>query len=96
MRILQTLFLLIALADLRSEWNGLVEAEKSFARTSVARGTKEAFLAVLNDESVIFRPRAVPGRKWFQDNPASPLQLSWEPEIGDIASAGDLGYTTGS
>ena len=95
MSILQTLLVLVALADLRGEWNGLVEAEKTFARASVAKGTKEAFLAVLNDESVIFRPRAVPGRKWFQENPASPVQLSWEPEFADIAAAGDLGYTTG-
>jgi ketosteroid isomerase-like protein len=95
MRILPTLLVLIALADLRGEWNGLVEAEKNFAGTSVAKGTKEAFLSVLNDESVIFRPRAVPGRKWFQENPAAPVQLSWQPEFADIATAGDLGYTTG-
>jgi ketosteroid isomerase-like protein len=94
-KILQTLLMLIALADLRSEWNGLVEAEKAFARTSVAKGTKEAFLSVLDDQSVIFRPRAVPGRKWFQENPASPVQLNWQPEFADIATAGDLGYTTG-
>ncbi len=83
------------MADLRTQWTSLVEAEKTFAKTSIAKGTKEAFLSVLDDESVIFRPRAVPGKKWFQENPGSPAQLSWAPEFADIAASGDLGYTTG-
>src|SRR2546428_14117641 len=95
MRLLVTLILLIPLADLRSSWDSLVEAERSFAQTSVARGTKEAFLSVLADDSIIFRPRAVPGKKWLQENPGAPSQLSWEPEFADIAMGGDLGYTTG-
>jgi ketosteroid isomerase-like protein len=82
-------------ADLQTSWNSLVEAERTFARTSLAKGTKEAFLSALAEDAVIFRPRAVPARKWMQDNPAPASQLSWEPEFADIAVAGDLGYTTG-
>jgi ketosteroid isomerase-like protein len=95
MRFALSLLLFLPLADLRSSWNTLVEAERSFARTSITKGTKEAFLSVLSEDSVIFRPRAVAGRKWTQDNPAPMSQLSWAPEFADIASAGDLGYTTG-
>jgi ketosteroid isomerase-like protein len=95
MRILLSLLLLAGFADLRPAWDSLVEAERNFARTSVAKGTKEAFLGVLADDSVIFRPNAVPGRKWFQENPAATIQLNWAPEYADIAIAGDLGYTTG-
>src|SRR5436189_4310172 len=82
-------------ADLQTSWNSLIEAERTFARTSLAKGTKEAFLSALAEDAVIFRPRAVPARKWMQESPAPTSQLSWEPEFADIAVAGDLGYTTG-
>src|SRR6185436_6071280 len=95
MKILWSMLLLAALADLRPVWNSLVDSEKNFASASVAKGTKEAFLGVLADDSIIFRPNAVPGRKWFQENPAAPSQLNWAPEYADISIAGDLGYTTG-
>ena len=94
MRIACTLLLLFTLADLRASWNSLVDAERSFARTSLSKGARDAFLSVLADDSIIFRPRAVPGRKWTQENPAPTGQLSWAPEFADIATGGDLGYTT--
>jgi ketosteroid isomerase-like protein len=95
MKVFWSMLLLAALADLRPVWNSLVDSEKNFASASVAKGTKEAFLGVLADDSIIFRPNAVPGRKWFQENPAAPSQLNWAPEYADISIAGDLGYTTG-
>ena len=96
MKILLSLLLFTAaMTDLRPSWDKLVEAEKTFARTSVANGTKAAFLGVLADDAIIFRPTAVPGRKWFQENPPASSQLNWAPEFADIALAGDLGYTTG-
>src|SRR5689334_20260277 len=93
--LLSVLLVTAVFADLRPSWDSLVEAERSFARTSVAKGTKEAFLGVLAEDSIIFRPTAVPGRKWFQENPPASSQLNWAPEFADIAAAGDLGYTTG-
>jgi ketosteroid isomerase-like protein len=89
------LMLIFTMADLRAQWNSLVEAERSFARTSVAAGTKDAFLSVLADDSIIFRPQAVSGRKWMSDSPGTSSRLTWEPEFADISRAGDLGYTTG-
>ena len=75
--------------------NGIVEAERAFARMSTAKGIKESFLANLADHGIIFRPAAVRGKEWMQNNPTSTSQLSWEPEFADIAATGDLGYTTG-
>jgi len=75
--------------------NSLVEAERAFARLSVSKGTREAFLANLNDESILFRPQAVAGKSWMEKNPPSASQLSWEPAFADLAKSGDLGYTTG-
>ena len=75
--------------------NSLVEGERAFARLSVSKGTREAFLANLNDESILFRPQAVAGKSWMEKNPPSASQLSWEPAFADLAKSGDLGYTTG-
>jgi ketosteroid isomerase-like protein len=83
------------MAELQPSWDALVEAERSFARRSVANGTKAAFVSFLADDSILFRPRAVPGKKWMEENPAPASQLSWEPDFADISSGGDLGYTTG-
>src|ERR1043165_4031926 len=95
MTVLLTFIALVAAADARLVWDSLVEAERSFARTSITKGTKDAFMSVLAEESIIFRPRAVNGKKWFTENPGATTQLSWEPEFADISAGGDLGYTTG-
>ena len=86
---------LLLSGSLRSEMDGLVEAERAFARLSVAMGTREAFLANLSDESVLFRPGPVPGKSWTKDSAPPATQLNWQPEFADISQAADLGYTTG-
>jgi ketosteroid isomerase-like protein len=102
-----TLLLLLALcllivgamaqpADRKSARASLVEAERAFSRASAATGTRAAFLAYLAEDAILFRPHPVAGRKWLQDNPASPGRLTWEPAGGEVARAGDLGYTYGA
>jgi ketosteroid isomerase-like protein len=95
MRYLCSLILLLTLADLQPSCDALVDAERSFARRSVAKGTKDAFVSFLADDSILFRPRAVPGKKWMEEIPVTTSPLSWEPEFADISSGGDFGYTTG-
>jgi ketosteroid isomerase-like protein len=75
--------------------DSLVQTERAFAQASVAKGMKDAFLAYLADDSVIFRPAAVPGKAWMQDHPAPPIVLSWRPAYAEVARSGDLGFTTG-
>ena len=82
-------------ADLQSDLDSLVAAERAFARTSEEQGTKAAFLAFMDDGSILFRPGPVPGRKWTEERPAPPGLLTWRPVKADIAKSGDLGYTTG-
>ena len=90
------LILLVLLSgNLKSELDRLVETERAFARLSVAMGTREAFLANLSDESVLFRPGPVPGKSWTLNSTPPASQLNWQPEFADISQAADLGYTTG-
>jgi ketosteroid isomerase-like protein len=76
-------------------WTSLVEAERSFAAASLAKGTRAAFLDFLAEDSILFRPGPVPGKKWIEEHPAPPTLLTWQPTFADVAQSGDLGYTTG-
>lgn len=74
----------------------LINSERAFSRLSEEKGIREAFLTYLADDSVVFLPRPVPGRKAYEGAPAdSPTLLTWEPAYAEVSPAGDLGYTTG-
>ena len=74
----------------------LIEAERAFSRLSEEKGIKAAFLTYLADDSIVFRPKPVPGRNAYETLPDdSPVLLTWEPAYAEIALDGDLGYTTG-
>ncbi len=69
----------------------VVDTERSFARTSAERGTRESFLAYIAEEGLLFRPGAVNGKKWLLEHPVPPSQkrplLSWQPAFADVARA---------
>lgn len=73
----------------------LIEAERAFAQSAAELGTRDAFLAYLADDAVLFRPRALNGKRWLSDQPPTPGLLSWKPLYADIAASGDLGFTMG-
>ncbi len=75
--------------------DSLVAAERGFASASVAKGTREAFIMNLADDSTLFRPHAVAGKKWMLEQPARPGLLTWQPIFADVSASGELGYTTG-
>lgn len=82
--------------DRATAWAALVEAERSFARTSEEKGVREAFLAWLAPDAVVFRPAPVEGRPVYERmDPANPAVLTWAPEIADVSASGELGYTSG-
>ena len=78
-----------------SALHSLVQAERAFASASIAHGTRDAFLAFLADDAILFRPRAIPGREWWLNRPPAPGLLTWQPTYAEVSRAGDLGYTTG-
>ena len=78
-----------------SSLDSLVAAERAFSRHSVAAGMKEAFLAHLADDAVVFRPAPVSGKQVWRAraNPAG--TLVWEPDYAEISGDGNLGVTSG-
>jgi ketosteroid isomerase-like protein len=73
----------------------VVEAEKSFARTSVERGIRESFLQFFAEDSVLFTPAPTNGKKFYANYDDKGRQLNWQPIFATVSTAGDFGFTTG-
>ena len=72
----------------------LMSAERDFAARSLRLGVKAAFLGVLAEDALLFRPGPVNGRDWYAARPdVAPFTLAWAPEAGEASA--DLGYTYG-
>lgn len=73
----------------------LATAEFAFAARSVATDMKQAFLSVMTDDAILFRPGPVNGREAMSRNPPPPIELNWRPAFVHVAASGDLGVSTG-
>lgn len=82
-------------ADLQASFDALIAAERAFSKTSVEKGTKDAFLAFLADDGLLFAPGPVNGKRQTASQPPAPGTLIWRPIHAEIAASGDLGYNTG-
>lgn len=82
-------------AEGREGLRSLIAAERAFARRSESSGIKDAFVANLGTDAVLFRPGPVNGLAWMRDRPAARGYLSWDPEWAEISASGELGWTTG-
>lgn len=74
---------------------GLIAAEREFSARSVKNGMKDAFLAFMAEDGVLFRPTPTNGKKSWEarENPRG--TLIWEPTFAEVAHAGDLGVDSG-
>ena len=73
----------------------LTDAETTFAKMATEKGTRDAFLANLADDGVIFEPGPVNGKKAWEKRAPSESLLTWEPTFVAISRSSDFGYTTG-
>lgn len=90
-------------ADLQAELKGLADNERAFAAMASQpdKTVRDAFLAFVADDGVIFGPEGPTNAKAaFTGMPAPPpgtpkLQLLWWPTHAEVAQSADLGWTTG-
>ena len=79
--------------------DSLVAAERAFAKKSHDSNIREAFLANLSDQAVIFNPGPVNGKnvysKQLQDKNPPPVTLDWAPAYAEVSEDGKMGFTTG-
>ncbi|MEY2545843.1 MAG: hypothetical protein QOG48_960 [Verrucomicrobiota bacterium] len=73
----------------------LVDAEKSFAQTSLDRGIRESFVNFFADDAVIFAPGPTNGKKLYEKFEDKGRKLFWQPVFAAIAKSGEFGITTG-
>jgi ketosteroid isomerase-like protein len=78
-----------------NDFDDMVNAEKAFAADASARNTKDAFLAALADDSVVFSPAPSNGKRVWEGRSMNKNRLEWTPETAEIATSGELGYTSG-
>jgi hypothetical protein len=81
---------------LQADYEALVAAERSFAKSGLELGIRDSFVANLDEQSVVFVGNEFkPGKATYQRSPAGSEKLSWRPNYAEIAGSGTLGYTTG-
>lgn len=85
--------------ELSGHLSSLFEAERTFSKTSVAKGARPAFIEFFADDGIAFRPHPVVYKEWASKTPLPPnaalSTLIWEPMYGEVSAAGDLGWDTG-
>jgi len=81
--------------DLAAEYQNLINIERAFAKKSMDTNPKEAFLAYIADDGVLFAPYPGPGKELWQKLPVPQYTLDWWPTQADISRSADLGWTTG-
>ncbi len=86
--------------DVENEKMVLLQTDREFAQTSVELGAAEAFKRFL-DANALQLPagqkpvRGVENIYRQMKKGADSYTMSWEPQEGDVAASGDLGYTWG-
>ncbi len=85
--------------DIPATLLSLVKTEREFAATSLREGQRASFLKYFAVDGISMAPKPHVYRESALKTPppARPLArtLYWEPIVADVASSGDIGYTTG-
>ena len=83
----------------QSALQDMVKTEQAFSKMAEDTNARDAFLAFIADDGLLFRPGAVNGKQWMQEHPVSPSDknplLAWQPAFAGMSMSGDLGFTTG-
>ena len=80
----------------QSNIDTLISAEKKFAKLALDKGFKEAFLANLDSNGVVFSGgKILNGIQTYQKQPAGKEKVIWDPAFAVISASGDLGVNTG-
>lgn len=76
------------------------QTDLDFSRLSAEKGFRKAFLEYMEEDGILLRDNNLPivgadAVQYISSINDSLIQLSWEPQGGDVAASGDLGYTYG-
>jgi hypothetical protein len=77
------------------DFEDMIAAERAFAADASARNTRDAFLAAYDEDGIAFAPGPRNAQRVWDKRSVNKSRLEWAPEVAEIASSGDLGYTSG-
>lgn len=74
--------------------------DSEFSDYSKEHGMRKAFLEYIDDDGVMMKDNALPFKgaraiDFIASMNDSSVELTWEPQGGDISTSGELGYTYG-
>ena len=93
------MFASVAVTQAQSALQEMVKTEQAFSKMAEEKNTRDAFMAFIADDGLLFRPSAVNGKKWMIEHPVPPSDkkplLAWQPSFAGMSASGDMGFTTG-
>lgn len=86
-------------ANGQSALQEMVKTEQAFSKMAEEKNARDAFMAFIADDGLLFRPGAVNGKKWMLEHPVPPSDkkplLAWQPNFAGMSASGEMGFTTG-
>lgn len=73
----------------------IIDAEENFNKQVARKGIKDGFLAVVDNDAIVFRPEKLNAKAYFEKSGKLPGKLSWTPKVTRISANGDLAFTAG-
>jgi hypothetical protein len=61
----------------------MVKTEQAFSKMAEEKNTRDAFLAFIADDGLLFRSGAVDGKKWLLEHPAPPTDKKFKGDVKD-------------
>ena len=100
--ILALFLILTGIVQGQTPLQDMVKTEQAFSKMAEEKNTRDAFMAFIAEDGLLFRPGAVNGKKWMLEHPSPAPQnpdkkplLAWQPKFAGMAASGDMGFTTG-
>ena len=84
-----------AWAQLPEMVGGLITVDRTAARLSETANPHQAFLSLVNKESVLYVPSQVNALDYLNNRPNIPDVLSWKPNFALVSKSMDWGVTSG-
>lgn len=80
--------------------NAMQQTDVDFAQMAEDKGFRKAFMEYMEENAVLLRDNHMPiigadAVQYISSINDSSFTISWEPQGGDVAEAGDMGYTFG-
>ena len=80
--------------------NSMQQTDVDFAQMAEDKGFRKAFLEYMDDEAILLRDNYMPiigadAVQYISSINDSTFTISWEPQGGDVAESGDMGFTYG-